>query len=356
MCLYKERPAREYLVMNKFKEIDIAGNAHERGVMHGEQLRREIADSIAYYRDIFMLSEHELHEQAIQFQRIIADYSAEYDQEIKGIAEGSGQDMLSIVTLNARTEILALKGKVDVNECTSMCFAGPPFLGQTWDWGQPLEAMCAVMRITRPDGHEIRMLTEPGIIGKIGMNNAGLGVCLNILTLGERLRGVPIHIVLRAILDCRSADEATAVIDQASFGKSSNIIVADQSGACFDREFAGDETLKPAPVHGNFVHTNHYLGREINAFDDPLFFNSRARLNTATDLMSRESDVSVDSMIDVLSDRSHAQFPIYRPYVPDDLLHNVGTVATIIMDLPNLQMHIRKGNREDSAFTSYSVN
>ena len=342
--------------MPKFKEINIAGNAHERGVMHGQQMRAEIAAALAFYRDIFMLPDQTVLDQAAHFQGVISAFNPEYGEEIKGIAEGSGQDFLWIVALNARTEILALKGVTSVNECTSMCFPERLVLGQTWDWGKSLEDLCAIMRISRPDGHVIRMLGEPGIIGKIGMNNAGLGVCLNILTLNSGLDGVPVHVMLRAILDSQSATEAAAVINQDATGKSSNIIVADSSGHCFDTEFAGSETLLPSPIEGNFIHTNHYLGKEINAPDDPLFFNSRTRMETAVRRVSSTDDHSVASMTDILSDRSDEQFPIFRSYVPDDALQHVGTVATIVMDLSAQELHIRKGNEPDSPFHRFAVN
>jgi isopenicillin-N N-acyltransferase-like protein len=346
---------RKYFFMQAFKTIGIAGTPHERGVMHGRILRDEIADVLVFYRDIFKRPEAEVLELAAAFQRTITEFNIDYIDEIQGIAEGSGQDPLWIVALNARTEILAQNKNNFVNECTSLCFPGPSILGQTWDWGKPLEALCVVMHIRRSDGHEICMLTEPGIIGKIGMNNAGLGVCLNILTLGCKLDGVPIHIMLRAILDCQSTREAIDVINKAPFGKSSNILVADRSGQCFDKEFAGDEMLTPEAINGSFIHTNHYLGKEINAASDPLFFNSRSRMKMALERASETTDYSLDTMIDILSDRSDDKYPIYRSYLPDDVLQDVGTVATILMDLSAQQFHIRKGNQPDSPFTTFTV-
>lgn len=340
-------------MMETFETVEISGAPHTRGVMHGEQLRDKIADALAFYRDIFKLPADVVLEQARYFQDVIGDFSADYADEINGIAEGAGQDPLWIVALNARTEILGLLNQTASNECTSMCFTGPPILGQTWDWGKPLEALCAIMRVTRPDGHVIRMLTEPGIIGKIGMNSAGLGVCLNILTLGQRLDGVPIHVMLRAILDCASADEAATVIDGAAWGKSSNVMVADKSGHCFDREFAGNETLTPGEFNGNLIHTNHYLGKEINAPDNPLFYNSHARMNRALERVSQTTAHTADAMQDILSDRAHELFPIYRPYLPDDSVQEVGTVATIVMDLGAGDMHVRKGSDPANGFTTY---
>ena len=46
----------------------------------------------------------------------------------------------------------------------------------------------------------------------------------------------------------------------------------------------------------------------------------------------------------ILSDRSDRAYPIWRTYEPDTNLQEVGTVATIIMDLKAQKLHIRKGN------------
>jgi hypothetical protein len=78
-------------------------------------------------------------------------------------------------------------------------------------------------------------------------------------------------------------------------------------------------------------------------------------MNTATDHIERINAYSVETMVDVLSDRSHAQFPIFRPYIPDDVLQNVGTVATIVMDLSVQEFHIRKGNVLRNTFSKYTV-
>ena len=43
-----------------------------------------------------------------------------------------------------------------------------------------------------------------------------------------------------------------------------------------------------------------------------------------------------------LSDRSDRAYPIWRTYEPDTNLQEVGTVATIIMDLKAQKLHIRR--------------
>jgi isopenicillin-N N-acyltransferase-like protein len=202
------------------------------------------------------------------------------------------------------------------------------------------------MQIKMPEGHTIQMLTEPGIVGKIGLNSQGLGTCLNILTVDKPLNGVPIHIVLRSILEARSLEEAKAAVRKSGYGKASNILFGDQNGRFCDVEFAGDQSFTLQDETQFMVHTNHFLSQPINANDEH-FRNSTARYRVAVEKASALSEFSIDKMKAILTDRSDPEFPIWRTYQPDDDLLDVGTVATIVMDLKAQQLHIRKGNLND---------
>ncbi len=341
--------------MDHFRKLTISGTAFKRGRMHGEMLADEIAQTVSFYRAIFKLPEDVILERAAYFRDVIADFSPDYAEEINGIAQGCGMDPLWITALNARTEILALSALNQANECTALSFPATSLLGQNWDWGKPLESLCVMLRIERADGHVITMMTEPGIIGKIGMNSTGLGVCLNILTLGRELGGVPIHVLLRGILDCTSIDQARALIERAGSGKSSNVLVGNASGDCFDSEFAGDEVFTHRAVDGTLIHTNHYLGKDINATDDPKFASSYARMHTATTMAANRNGDTIAAMRDILSDASNNELPILRPYIPDDSVQELGTVCSIIMDLSAREMHVRKGPDPARAFKVYAV-
>ncbi|MBT4891207.1 MAG: hypothetical protein HON65_16810, partial [Rhodospirillales bacterium] len=163
-------------------------------------------------------------------------------------------------------------------------------------------------------------------------------------------------IMLRGILDCRSIEEAQTLIANNDTGKSSNVLVADGLGNCFDTEFAGAESFTMAPVDGVFIHTNHYLGKPINSPDDPLFNSSYARFGKAEDSANGGSDKSLESMLAILSDRTNSEYPIFRPYIPDISVKELGTVFTIAMDLSNREMHVRKGAESNAPFKVYTVN
>ncbi len=351
----------EHNPADSFRAITISGSPVERGRQYGEQLSGEIADTIAYYREIFNLPDPKILELAASFRTTIEDFNQDYMTEIDAIADAAGLDPLWLVALNSRTEILSHGGLVETpdlqaTECTALCFPGSNLLGQTWDWGKPLEDLSILLRIESPDGPTITMITEPGIIGKIGMNSAGLGVCLNILTLGEKLDGVPIHILLRGILDCQTIDQAATLITSANTGKSSNVLVADMAGNCFDTEFAGQTCFTLNPEDGVLIHTNHYRGQPVNSPEDPLFHSSYARYGrVAGHIQNQPEDRSLNLMKSILSDRSNIEFPIFRPFIPHVAVKELGTVFTMVMDLDTRELHIRKGANADAAFKTYRV-
>ena len=77
-------------------------------------------------------------------------------------------------------------------ECTTLAFKNQRILGQNWDWESDIEELAVILDIETEDGHRILTMTEPGMIGKIGMNNHGVGVGLNFMTIDNyQPYGVP---------------------------------------------------------------------------------------------------------------------------------------------------------------------
>lgn len=70
------------------------------------------------------------------------------------------------------------------------------------------------------------MITEAGIIGKIGCNDAGIGVCLNALRTSTCRNKVPIHLELRAILDSSTFSEAVASVQKDQMASPAHFLIA----------------------------------------------------------------------------------------------------------------------------------
>ena len=337
------------------REVLVEGNARQRGTSHGEQLRESIRETQAFYADLFAMKQDVVFSQAERFRAAIRDYNDNYAEEIDGIAHAARIDPRWVYALNARTELLSLKPAIDVNECTALYFRPSSILGQTWDWSQRMEELIVLMRIRRPTAPAVCMIAEPGIIGKIGMNSAGLGTCLNLLRIGPLDVGVPVHIVLRAVLDSRSIDDACNEVRRAGNGKASNILVGDANGQCLDVEFAG----KRQDLYDSFAdvvtHTNHFLVK--SGCDEPqIDLNSSfCRYEVACKHGESLTSFGVTEMTAILSDQSVSDFPILRNYERHDLVGKIGTVCTLVMELAAGRIHVRMGNDPTGKMSSYEV-
>jgi isopenicillin-N N-acyltransferase-like protein len=339
--------------IKKFRELHLQGTPAEIGYQHGMLLAREIRDCLEFYRGIFALSEQELLLQGQQFGKIIEDFNASYATEIRAVADGAAMDARLLFALNSRSEIFNnSSAKNKVAECTAVFNRRLCVLAQNWDWSEKLQSLVVDMQIDRQDGHRIRMLTEPGIIGKIGLNQAGLGVCLNILSSKDHLDGVPVHILLRAVLDSTSLDQARKILLDNCRGKASHILVADSEGGCFGIEFAGNRSY-PIESKGEFqLHTNHYLAdTSLNGND--MFPSTYERMEHAGQLLQK--DVSYEGIRRMLCDQSRAELSICKP--PTESVTpgfgRVGTLFTVLMDLKQQRMDIRCGS--DGSYGFYTA-
>ena len=104
------------------------------------------------------------------------------DQEIEGIAAGAGVDAHELRAVNARTEILAGERRT---ECS---VAGGGGCSRRTGTGIRTLAESTLVWIVEHERGWFATLTEAGILAKIGLNDAGLGVCLNLLQYDRRRR------------------------------------------------------------------------------------------------------------------------------------------------------------------------
>ena len=338
----------------QFEKISLSGSPEEIGFLHGRLLSEQIHRNIEFYKPIFLANlgdEAQVLQSAGRFKEHIKAFNPDYSTEIDHLALGAEvSEPLWLYALNARTEMALTKQSC---ECTAMVFPQHNIIGQTWDWAQPLEDNSVIMEIQFPSGHKILQLTEAGIIGKIGLNNRGLGLTLNILWLLVRvLFGVPIHIVLRAVLESQTLDDARKAINRSGGGKVSNIIVA-QAGHAFDAEFDGVEPVYHDIQDEVYTHTNHYIHSTKIQLDEIERANSIARYKKAVEELSKVEDFTTQEMISILSDQLNGDDSILAAYRPEPKIGmgTCGTLATIVMDLEKRSMKVRKGNPSSLSFS-----
>ena len=306
-----------------FPIIDVSKHtsAHARGLAYGRAAAAQAAHSVATYARLFASCGIDWAEAARRSRRylpVIEALDASLVDELQGIAAGSGQPIEAILALNCRTEILPASylddsgahdlaasaaaalaanrraGLQDWSECTAMCVApqasadDAAWFAQNWDWiGRQRNAL-VILKTVDAAGQRITTLTEAGMLAKIGLNEAGFALGLNIVrSLRDGARpGIPVHVLLRHLLSCASvadARERLQALAALGFGSSSNIPCADAQGdvACF--EVAPEGWAELEPVNGTVVHTNHFLCETLLPLQAPVgaAISSAPRLETA---------------------------------------------------------------------------
>lgn len=341
---------------NSFPVLDVVGDARARGTAHGEALRARIASTFAFYMDDLFaggpLDRTAIAGRAARIRELTSVYAPDMVEEIDGIAAGSGLEPWKIFVLNARTEIINAR----VNECSALFFVDHRVLAQNWDWLEPLEDLCVVIRHQHPDGHRHLAFCEPGMVAKIGMNSAGLGVCLNILFAAHHLSGLAVHILIGALLNCRDFAQARDLLNQCGLGKASHLLVAASSGEALSMEYFGDTAHELEAQAGALMHTNHCLGLGAAGRSADLA-NSCARYDLLETKVRRAEDLDVAAAKRILISEEGGDDALMRAYTPQAFLgtQRVGTCATLVMELTEQRMHIRRGPTPQAQFTTLDV-
>jgi isopenicillin-N N-acyltransferase-like protein len=300
---------------------------HDRGEAFGRAQAAPIAHTLALYRRMF--AETTGADARAEGEKV--RLTPEADEEIRGIAAGSGQDERELRAVNARTEILAGQGPT---ECSVVGAGG--LLAQNWDW-HPDAAASTVIWIVEHEHGWFATLTEAGMLAKIGLNDAGLGVCLNLLstTADGGLDGTPIHLLLRQTLQtCRSVDDAVTLLTAARTSASSAVTVAQPNDVASVELNPGGANVLRGQVG---AHTNHFLaaprlGHDTTPEESP---STIARLEV----------VRTQPLLDAL--RSHETHPKGVCRHVDETepwAERTETVASVVMNLAARRFHVAAGH------------
>jgi isopenicillin-N N-acyltransferase-like protein len=190
------------------------------------------------------------------------------------------------------------------------------------------------------------MITEAGIIGKIGLNSSGVGVCINAI----RARGVdftrlPVHLAIRAALDSTSKSEALATLDKAGVASAVHLLIGDASGST-SVEYSNLDIIKFEMRDGQIAHSNHFVVKHAEGVKPASFSrDSLERIVRARELLAQakagmEKDPSMGMMEKMLEDEKGLPGAINR--VATEISPSA-TLFGIVMDLKEKRASVRVG-------------
>lgn len=309
-------------------KLILQGSAKEIGRKHGHQGKQQVLRSLETYEKLFygyqQIDWKEAKERALAHVKAIEKYDSELIEEMHGIAEGAGVDFEDILALNARSEIAlgSYSGQGFSDGCTAIATFQPVsndvIIGQNWDWKAEQKKSLLLLEIHQKNKPVVTMVTEGGIIGKIGFNSAGVGLCFNALLTDKKSNDVPIHLGLRGVLDSYTLPEAISKIKDGQIAATASFVIGkaddDGSGMAVNAEVSPFGIDIVSGTEGLLVHTNHiksrFLKENLQDMNEFIYDGSMMRYMRAKQLVniaiSENENITEATYQDWLADEFNA--------------------------------------------------
>lgn len=293
------------------KVIDLDGDPQTRGKALGASRRGQIqaftADWLNSLRTAGITDPRAYIDTMLRdtdFPTAIRQHAPDLLEEVRCIAVGATHPFELVLAAQLMDEEWAYRSRQRGGEALQKCSSvaiqsqlGMTWIGQNMDLGGYTDGHQILLRIAghlREPGALI--LTIGGMIGLLGVNAHGVGICVNSLpALPSAGQGLPVAFVIRKLLQAPDAGGAVRMLQAVPHATGQHYLIADPvSIRSFEASPAG-VTEYHSPNPSRVLHTNHPLAA-VSADTSPALsqIDSIARLRSLTDrLMNGNSDLSV---------------------------------------------------------------
>ena len=282
-------------------------------------------------------------------------------EELRGMAEGAGAELDDLMALNCMEAIVsdALHLK-----CTSLAL-GPEWtddrhvlLAHNEDWWPQDEHTLYLIHAEPEREPPFLALTYGGLLPAIGLNAAGLAQCCDSVYPDDSRVGVPRAFVARSVLGAGDLVEAARRATHPDREAGYNHLVINRAGDILSLEAsARRHAILPAAA-GALVHTNHYLDPAMRQVErDPAGLDrSRLRYERATELLHAGRPHSRHSLASILADHHNSPSSICSHLQDSQApLDQYATIASVIIDLTEMTLHVGRGQPCVASFHSYPL-
>jgi isopenicillin-N N-acyltransferase like protein len=310
------------MLARMFEPTVIAGDARARGRAHGRALAPLVRGHLeAWKASLPHAGDPQGYVAALlrdtDFRPAIQAHAPDLLDEVAGVAEGAGLPADEIFALQLLDEEWAFRGRRGPDKCSSFAIAGrgEAWIGQNMDLGPYTDGFQALLRIEAHGGRPGALVfTAAGILGLMGVNTAGVGVCVNSLPqLASAPRGVPVAFVLRRLLQAASLAEAVRLVRAIPHATNQHYAIASPQGVrSFEACSGGVTEYRPADP-SRVLHTNHPLSDAPSA-PEPASAraNSVARLRSLTERLSGGGAPGLAELQAALSSCDDPEHPVCR--------------------------------------------
>lgn len=301
--------------MKKYQVLDIKGSYQDVGLAIGESFKKEIQEDVEKRK--VEIPNYDLYlEKSKEYFSFTKGIFPNLISETEAIAKAAGVSVFDYFFINNRetydeAELYDKKEAVNPDHCTIVVGFGKDGLivGHNEDWSIDAQDNLYVLKAAIGDISFVGLNYKTAIAGvAASMNCYGLVQCINDLYQTNQF-GVPKNYLARAVLECRTLDEAENLIRNTKRASGFNHVLA-QGNEVRNIEIAGDKMAVEKVIQKPYVHTNHYTSPDMQSLEKFHTKSSESRYERAKELL--KENMEFEDIKSLLSDTKSAEFPICR--------------------------------------------
>lgn len=327
--------------MKQFPIVRAEGSHYDVGVAVGKTMRQPIihlftrekaslGEKFVYYVDMLE-----------PFIDMTKRYFPQYMDEVRGIADGAGVDFQTLFFTNCREVIDYLGSTSTADHCTIVATprSNQYVVGHNEDWDAESLDILYIFDTVMDAVHSFGLNYGDSVMGdSISVTSNGLIQAVNDLQHQDAQIGVPKKFIARAILDCKTLEEAEDIMKKVPRAAGFNHVLI-QGPRLWNIESSAKEYFIEKLELKKYVHTNHYVTalKRIdrgNQESEKRYAKVKERLGGIN---------SIKDIKQLLSDRA------------DPRICREGTIGSVIFDMPNKVAHIAYGQPTPESYVEYSL-
>lgn len=364
--------------------IELSGTPRQRGRIHGETLRPMIREIVDLWKSELASAWGDPDDYIqefladTRFTDAVLHWTPGLMEEVRGISEGSGIDFDTLFAFqcvdeewwysrNRRHGIVL----PPYEKCSVVAVFGqeniPTIVAQNMDLASWEDGFQILLRIRHEDSDlESFVFTQAGLIATNGMNNRGIGECVNaLLQLDQRIDGLPVAFINRGILERETFGDAVDFVKSVNHASGQAYTIGGPERAvtleCSARSVVPFEPVENAT---RLYHTNHPLANPDQAiFDEYLekiglertdwYPNSEIRYAALESrLKSSERPAILQTVKDALASHDDPDHPVCR-HIAEDGSGGFTFGCTVFELGPEPRLHLAPGPPCSTAFETF---
>ncbi len=364
--------------------IELKGNSYNKGLQHGRLLKKEIAEVYTKWKENIRStvkgdpdSTLSVFLQKTNFKPSIEKNTPEIMQELKGIADGSGQSLDDVYAFQLVDEFWVYLDE-QMNKANHHCSglgvaattSHPAYIAQNMDLENYMQGYQVLFHLPSNNSEpEQYLLSCAGLIVLNGVNAKGIGLCVNtLMELKASTDGLPVAFVIRGILNKKNGKEAMEFLKNVKHASGQNYILGIVDSV-YDFEASSNQVTRFLPkgedqsivYHTNHALVNHDVKEWYKTYHQQVVDGSLKERNSIVRFASlqerlnkKSSDISADLIKTTLRSKDDVNNPVCRTFSGNGYAFTFSSVLITLGLKPSIQLTY--GSPDQSVYKEYFLN